>query len=219
MARQARSEATRRKIIDSAVDLFSEIGYPAAGLADIVERAELTKGALYYHFDSKESLANAIIAESAAKIVHDFQNIDDAPTPALEKLIHGMFVVSGQIDTDKVTRTGIQLLRAFGGFSETVSSIYAAWVEAAANRLRTAVVEGDVRAELDPDSAADALVGALIGTELLSSATSAHTQFRSRMVGLWQLLLPALVTVDSLEYFREFVARESLRSAHQPALD
>ena len=56
--RQARSEATRRKIIDSAVDLINEIGYPAAGLGDIIERAELTKGALYYHFDSKEALAD-----------------------------------------------------------------------------------------------------------------------------------------------------------------
>ena len=61
MVRQARSEATRQRIIDSAVDLINEIGYPAAGLADIIERAEMTKGALYYHFDSKEALASAIM--------------------------------------------------------------------------------------------------------------------------------------------------------------
>ena len=61
MVRQARSEATRRKIITSAVELFNEIGYPATGLGDIIDRAEMTKGALYYHFDSKESLATAII--------------------------------------------------------------------------------------------------------------------------------------------------------------
>ena len=66
MVRQARSEATRRKIITSAVELFNEIGYPAAGLGDIIERAEMTKGALYYHFDSKESLATAIIEEGSA---------------------------------------------------------------------------------------------------------------------------------------------------------
>ncbi|MDT5333549.1 MAG: hypothetical protein QOF31_4846, partial [Mycobacterium sp.] len=53
MVRQARSEVTRGKIIASAVELFNEIGYAAAGLGDIIERAEMTKGALYYHFDSK----------------------------------------------------------------------------------------------------------------------------------------------------------------------
>ena len=42
MVRQARSEATRSKIITSAVELFNEIGYPATGLGDIIERAEMT---------------------------------------------------------------------------------------------------------------------------------------------------------------------------------
>ena len=33
MARQARSEVTRRKLIDAAIDVFSEVGYVAAGRA------------------------------------------------------------------------------------------------------------------------------------------------------------------------------------------
>ena len=49
MVRQARSEATRKKIVDAAVELFTEVGYQATGLGDIIERAEMTKGALYYH--------------------------------------------------------------------------------------------------------------------------------------------------------------------------
>ena len=73
MVRQARSEATRRKIIDSAVDLINEIGYPAAGLGDIIERAELTKGALYDHFDSKEALATAIIEEGSESLFGAFR--------------------------------------------------------------------------------------------------------------------------------------------------
>ena len=84
MVRQARSEATRRKIIISAAELFSEIGYPATGLADIIKRAEMTKGALYYHFDSKESLATAIIEEGSANLVNTFRSITDSSAPALE---------------------------------------------------------------------------------------------------------------------------------------
>ena len=61
MVRQARSEATRQRIVNAAVELFSDVGYQATGLGDIIERAQLTKGALYYHFDSKEALATAII--------------------------------------------------------------------------------------------------------------------------------------------------------------
>ena len=81
MVRQARSEATRRKIIAAAVDLFNEIGYPATGLGDIIERAEMTKGALYYHFDSKESLATAIIEEGSANLVQAFRSITQSSAP------------------------------------------------------------------------------------------------------------------------------------------
>ena len=69
MARQARSEATRQKIIAAAVELFSETGYADAGLGDIIEGAELTKGALYYHFDSKDALAAAVIEEGGAAVL------------------------------------------------------------------------------------------------------------------------------------------------------
>ena len=84
MVRQARSEATRRKIMTSAVELFNEIGYPATGLGDIIERAEMTKGALYYHFDSKESLATAIIEEGSVRLAEAFRSITASSAPALE---------------------------------------------------------------------------------------------------------------------------------------
>jgi AcrR family transcriptional regulator len=64
MARQTRSEATRRKILNAAVDVFNEVGYSAAERGAIIERAEMTKGAVCHHFDSMESLASAIIEEA-----------------------------------------------------------------------------------------------------------------------------------------------------------
>lgn len=67
MARQVRSEATRRKILDAAIDVFGEVGYAAAGWGTIIERTGMTKGALYHHFDSKESLASAIIQEDPTR--------------------------------------------------------------------------------------------------------------------------------------------------------
>ena len=71
MVPQARSEATRQKLLDAAIDLFSEVGYAAAGLGEIIERAGMTKGALYHHFDSKDALATAIIEQSTNLTVPD----------------------------------------------------------------------------------------------------------------------------------------------------
>lgn len=68
MARQVRSEATRQKILDSAIEVFGEVGYAAAGWSTIIERTGMTKGALYHHFDSKESLASNIIEEGSDRL-------------------------------------------------------------------------------------------------------------------------------------------------------
>ena len=87
MVRQARSEATRQRIVNAAVELFSEVGDQATGLGDIIERAQLTKGALYYHFDSKEALATAIIEEGADIALRAFRSISDPSSPALENMI------------------------------------------------------------------------------------------------------------------------------------
>jgi AcrR family transcriptional regulator len=142
MVRQARSEATRRKIITSAVELFNEIGYPATGLGDIIERAEMTKGALYYHFDSKESLATAIIEEASAHLVAAFRNITASSAPALENIIHGVFVVADLLSTDKIARSGTQLLRAFGEFNDAAALVYGGWVAEMTERTRQAIDEG-----------------------------------------------------------------------------
>jgi len=215
MVRQARSEATRRKIITSAVELFNEIGYPAAGLGDIIERAEMTKGALYYHFDSKESLATAIIEEGSAHLVEAFRSITVSSAPALEGIIHGVFVVADLLSTDQIARSGTQLLRAFGEFNDAAARTYGGWVAEMTERTRQAIDEGDLRGDLDPQAVGETTVGAMLGAELPANATSAGADMLPRVTRTWKVLLPAIVSRESLSYFDEFLARESMR--HSPA--
>jgi AcrR family transcriptional regulator len=53
---QARSAATRQKILQAALSLFSQSGYDATGVAEICRAAGVSKGAFYYHFPSKQAL-------------------------------------------------------------------------------------------------------------------------------------------------------------------
>lgn len=219
MVRQARSETTRRKIIMSAVQLFNENGYPATGLGDIIERAEMTKGALYYHFDSKESLATAIIEESGAHLAEAFRAITASPAPALESIIHGVFVVADLMSTDEIARSGMQLLRAFGEFNEAAAKTYDSWVAEMTHQTRQAIDEGDVRRDLDPGAVAETIVGSMLGAELLANACTSGTDVLQRVTRAWTVLVSAIVSEDSSSYFDEFLARESLRHYHTPQPD
>lgn len=53
-------EKTRMILLDVAHELFAMQGYAATSTSEIVERAKVTRGALYYHFRDKEDLFRAV---------------------------------------------------------------------------------------------------------------------------------------------------------------
>ena len=69
MARRTKEEAakTRARILASALSLFAKKGYTHTTFTDIAARLELTKGAVYWHFESKEALLVALLDEMLAK--------------------------------------------------------------------------------------------------------------------------------------------------------
>ena len=69
MARRAKEEAerTRTRILASALALFAKKGYAQTTFTDIAARLKLTKGAVYWHFASKEALLLALIDDMVAR--------------------------------------------------------------------------------------------------------------------------------------------------------
>jgi len=51
---------TRQRILDVALDLFTEQGFDGTSLRQIAERLGVTKAALYYHFESKDDILMAL---------------------------------------------------------------------------------------------------------------------------------------------------------------
>jgi AcrR family transcriptional regulator len=210
MARQVRSEATRRKIIDAAVEVFNEVGYAAADRGAIIERTGMTKGAFYHHFDSMESLASAIIDEGAQLVLSVLGTLSDSFSPALENIVHGTFVTADLFASDPVARTAEQLSLALGRLNDTAGAVYANWLEATTALLSRAIAEGDVKEGLDPVAVSESIIGATFGTRILSQTTSGG-DIIDRLTRMWELLFPAIVTDASQAYYREFLGREALR--------
>ncbi|BBZ41247.1 TetR/AcrR family transcriptional regulator [Mycobacterium conspicuum] len=227
MARQVRSEVTRRKIIDAAIDVFGEVGYAAAGWGTIIERTGMTKGALYHHFDSKDSLASAIIEEGSETLVAAFRNVCGSSSPALENMIHGTFAVATVLNSEKTVRAAEQLTAALSGFNKAAADFCASLVELMTAEARRAAAEGDLREDIDPAVVSEAVIGAMFGTRLLSTAIAAkglmgdsgekgQQELILRTGRMWELLLGGIAAEASLPYFRQFLARESLRRAQSP---
>ena len=62
-SRSDQSQATRAALLSAARELFAERGYAATSTEDVVQRAGLTRGALYHQFRDKEDLFQAVYAE------------------------------------------------------------------------------------------------------------------------------------------------------------
>jgi AcrR family transcriptional regulator len=60
---QARTEATRRKLLAAAEKIFARSGYEAARLEDIATAAGYTRGAFYANFESKEDIFFALLED------------------------------------------------------------------------------------------------------------------------------------------------------------
>ena len=212
MAPQARSEATRQKILDAAIDLFSEVGYASARLGEIIERAGMTKGALYHHFDSKEALATAIIEQGTSVTGDAFRHVCESASPALENMIHGVFVVTDLLISNKKARIAEQLTRALAEFNTTASQVWSSRLDAMATQAGLASAEGDLREGLDPYVVSESILNAMLGAQLFAK-TADQTDHTTRLTRSLELLLPVIVADASQAYFREFLARESLRQA------
>jgi AcrR family transcriptional regulator len=77
---------TRGRILDAALELFSEHGFEGTTLQQIADRLGVTKAALYYHFPSKDDLLDALHAPLTADLETLLTEYEDRErTPAMRR--------------------------------------------------------------------------------------------------------------------------------------
>lgn len=207
MVLQARAEATRRKILESAVDLFSEMGYGETGLADVLQRAGVSKGAFYYHFDSKEAVAVAIIEEFRAKVMDavaariDVSAIDES-VPQLNVMIVASFTTAETLMSDKAARIGNQLLQALTQISSVGSKIYADWTAEFTATLTAALKPWESR-EGHAAEVSEAMWAGVLGSYLLSEALGDDPY--PRLANSWRTTVHAIAPDDAIVHYNELL--------------
>jgi AcrR family transcriptional regulator len=188
LARQDRAERTRNAILDSAAVVFDERGFAGASLSEILAKAGVTKGALYFHFSSKEELAMALIEEQW-KADLPFVDFDDVSLQTVIDITHAF---AHNIRTNVRVRASNRLVLE-ANFSRPTPEVYERWIGILAEVLEKAQERGDLRKEWAPALVADWVSSTFLGIQSQSEVFTGMADIHDRLTVLWQIALPGLV--------------------------
>lgn len=162
-----RGEATRRRILEAAEQVFAEHGYHEASIVKVTEEAGVALGTFYLYFDSKQAVFEALVIDLNTRVR---QSMSEAMDGAVDRVdaerrgFEGFFRFTAQHpalyrvvrEAEFVSPSVMQL------HYDRIVAGYTAGLEAAQR-------DGDIDPALDPETAAWALmgIGELIGMRFL----------------------------------------------------
>ena len=101
-------EIRRAEIMDAAMLLFMEKGYTNTTTQDIVDKVNISRGLLYYHFKNKEDILYCLVERYSEKLLRDIHVIvNDDDKTAIERI--RAFIDATIISTDNVSAEGTEL--------------------------------------------------------------------------------------------------------------
>jgi TetR/AcrR family transcriptional repressor of nem operon len=167
-ARPRDPERTRERLLQAASREIYRSGFQSAGLDTILASAGVTKGALYYHFKSKEALGYAVVEEVIAPDVHGkwvrpLHSVRD-PIDALIGAVHRIPIRPGDVRGGcQLNNLAQEMSPLDAGFRKRLAIIFDAWREAVASTLREGQSHGSVRRDVKPADAAALLIAMVEG--------------------------------------------------------
>jgi AcrR family transcriptional regulator len=161
-------ERTRERLLQAASREIYRAGFPSASLDTILAVAGVTKGALYYHFDSKEALGYAVVEDVIAPDVHgkwvrplqSGKDPIDSLIGAVQRIPVRPVDVRGGCQLNNLAQ---EMSPLDAGFRKRLAIIFDAWREAVAYVLREGQTPGNVRRDVEPADAAGLLIAMVEG--------------------------------------------------------
>jgi AcrR family transcriptional regulator len=89
--RNDRGQATRDHIITAATKLFAERGYPDTSIELVLKQCDISRGALYHHFASKEALFTAVLEAVETNVTSKVIAVAQKAANPLDALRQGCF--------------------------------------------------------------------------------------------------------------------------------
>ena len=203
-----RSETTREQILRAASHQFAQRPYYAVGLDDILAEAQLTKGAMYFHFRSKHALALAIVDEQILRSANAVQDLLARKLSGLETLIDVSYLVAIDDITQDVTRAAFNLLESVGRTEKLQARLLHGWIELIGEIAERGIREGDIVQQGDPEDIGRLLVSIYMGLRQASNLDEPVVLLGDFEKAL-STVLRGIVQPDRIGYFTQFVKRRT----------
>jgi TetR/AcrR family transcriptional repressor of nem operon len=203
-----RADSTRQQILRAAAHQFARRPYHQVGLDDILAEADLTKGAMYFHFRSKHALALAIIEDQDSRSREMVADLLARKFSGLETLIELSCQLTVRDISADMTRAALHLLESVGRIDGLQANLLGTWSRSLAVSVGRAIAEGDVFDQCDPQDVGRLLVSAYMGLRQTGNLDEPE-QFLADLENIWALLLPGIVRPERVDYFRQFLKRRA----------
>ena len=203
-----RSDTTREQILRAAAHQFAQRPYYAVGLDDILADAQLTKGAMYFHFRSKHALALAIVDEQTVRSGAAVQELFTRKLSGLETLIDVSFLTAMADISEDVTRAAFNLLESVGRTEKLQERLLGGWIEMLGEIAGRGIREGDIVDRADPEDIGRLLVSIYMGLRQASSLDDPVVLLGDYQKAL-STVLHGIVQPDKIDYFAQFLKRRT----------
>lgn len=197
--RSDRARSTRRALLAAAAEQFAEVGYHRTSLSAVLARAGVTKGALYFHFTSKQDLAEAVVQEMVSIWRMLVAESKRRPLDPLRALVAQVDDVVQRLVDDPVVRGATRLLGEASVAPPGATDHYSVGETAAAELLVRAREAGLLRPGVDIPRVARLVVAAIAGHRLICDTLGRRTELPERVADMWDALLPAVASDAWLE--------------------
>jgi TetR/AcrR family transcriptional regulator, fatty acid metabolism regulator protein len=159
--RSTAAEEKRRVILDAAVRVFARKGFHMSRVGDIAEEAGVAHGLLYHYFSSKDEVLETIFREHWSALlerIHAVETSDEPPVEQLRGIVGAMF--HGWRSDPDVVRVVIREIARTAEVGQRVGELVKP-IGAIRRIFERGQSEGDFRRDLDADTAAVIVYGAI----------------------------------------------------------
>ncbi|MFG2208542.1 ScbR family autoregulator-binding transcription factor [Streptomyces sp. NPDC048638] len=209
-AKQDRAIRTRQAILAAAAEKFAEHGFGGATIADILQRAGCTKGAFYFHFATKEQVAETLL---------DDLDLDELTAPQKNKIQEWVDVGMKSahcLQHSQGFRAAMRL--ATGSTKDQFGSVWDEWARLVNRPLFEAKERNELRDDVQPAEHSESVMLILAGAAILG-ADGEGDELERVISNYYAHLLPSIAGPGKWPDLHPGRGRELHRTRHSNEAD